>query len=304
MFLSRRGYKRRGRQLVGAGALAFALSCGTASAGMNTFCDTGVVHDYTTPLKRLSRIRPAPFGSPLSFGPARVFLGHFGNGSLQLGPGKRGFTLSFSPYEEGHFSPRLDWQVTSRLLEVDRDGEQVGAPETIEKDVKRLRSVDDVGHGTEFAYDVPGRPALYRVEIVFENAKGERLGRFGENFRVLRPSLDVGLVLNGTSFHRGETVRAWLLNPGVAFLFFGLGRAIEFNDGTAWTRPPVEFPNGPVPAIGLSLGPGEKASCWQVTIPADAVPGTYRFTERLDYYFSFLGHRRPFEASAEFTVAE
>lgn len=304
MLLSGRGYKGWRRQFVAAVAFAVALSCGTASAGMESFCDTGVIHDYTRPLKNLPRIRPAPSGSPLSFAPSRVFLSHLGNGPLQLGPGQRGFSLSFSSYEEGSFSPRLDWHMTSRLIEVDRRGKPLEAPETIERDVKRLRSVDAGGHATDLAYDVPGRPALYRLEIVFENARGERLGRFGENFRVLRPRLDVGLALNATSFHRGETVQAWLLNRGAAFLFFGLARGIEYNDGTAWTRPPVEFPHGPVPAIGLTLGPGEKASCWKVTIPVDAALGTYRFTERLDYFYSPFKPRRPFEASAEFTVTE
>ncbi|MGN6586177.1 MAG: hypothetical protein ACTHKT_01735 [Solirubrobacterales bacterium] len=301
MLPSERGHKRWCKRFVAAAVTVFALSCSTTPA-MASFCDTGTLHDYTKVLKHLPKPPAPPLRGQLGFAPSGVLLSSFGSGLLQLGPGERGFSLSFSTRKGGHLSPRLDWQVSSRLIEIDRRGRPLGTPETVERKVKRLRPVED--GDLRFIFAVPGRPALYRLEIVFENAKGERLGRFGEDFRVLRPHLDVGLTLNATSFHRGETVQAWLLNRSAAFLFFGLARGIEYNDGTAWTRPPVEFPHGPVPEIGLNLGPGEKASCWKVTIPVDAALGTYRFIERLDYFYSSFKPRRPLEASAEFTVTE
>jgi hypothetical protein len=161
------------------------------------------------------------------------------------------------------------------LVELDRRGRRIGLPRTIKRNIKRLRTA-------EFGFEVSGRPAIYRLEIIFENESGERLARFGEYFRVLRPGLDVDFFLNGTTFHRGEQVQAWLVNRGAAILSFGLSTTIEY-DGTAWTKPPVAFPGGPVLAIGLAIGPGVKTTCWKTIIPNDSAPGVYRFGTEVEH---------------------
>jgi hypothetical protein len=267
-------------------------------------CNNEVVRDYAKVLERLPAVRAVPFENGLNFAPGRVSLSPGGRGSLQLGSGERGFNLSYTPYYAESSAPtrRLDWLVTSRLVEVDRRGRRLGEPQKIEKQVKRLWPSY---RGLDFAFQVPGKPALYRLEIVFENRHGKRLGRFGENFRVLRPSLDVDFSLNGTSFRRGEMVRAQLINRGAAILSFGLGQTIEYFDGTTWVGPPPGFGQHPVPAILLFLGPGESGSCWQATIPADAPPGLYRFSREIDYVKSSdprEWRRRSMTVSSEFTV--
>jgi hypothetical protein len=295
MFLSRRGRFRL--RVLGALALVASLWLSAARAEAD-FCDSQVIRDYTKVLERLPAIPPPPLDQHPSFAPAQVLLLHQGSGPLQVGGGERGFTLIFTPYEESNSaSRRLDWQVTSRLVELDRRGHRVGLPRTIERHVKRLRTA-------EFDFKVSGKPAIYRLEIVFENESGKRLARYGGYFRVLRPSLDVDFFLNGTSFHRSEQVQAWLVNRGVASLSFGLGKTIEYNDGTAWTKPPVAFPGGPVPAIGLSVGPGVKTSCWKTTIPTDAALGVYRFATEVDYSLKAPGESKPLALGAEFTVME
>lgn len=307
MSLTRMG-KVRSRQLVALALLTSSVWL-SATPARGDFCQTGKVRNYEKPLKRLPPVPAPPFDDRLDFAPARTFIGQFSPGPLQVGPGQRGFRLSFSPYEESpQPSRRLNWQITASLVTLDRSGERVGKPKRIEKRVKRLRPDSENYHGLDFSFDVPGKPALYRVEMAFENSGGKRLARFGENFRVLEPSLDVDLVLNGTAFHRSESVQASLVNRGVGFLFFGLGKAIEYWDGATWTAPPVKFPGvgGPVPAIGLTAGPGEKSSCWSATIPADAMPGTYRFRTNADYSPSAPLRRpvTPLDLSAEFTVTE
>lgn len=303
MSLSRMG-KVRLRQLAALALLTSSVWLSGTPARAD-FCQTGKVRDYEKPLKRLPAVPAPPLDDRLDFAPAGTYLGHFNYGPLQVGPGKRGFDLNYSPYEGSPPSRRLDWQITSRLSMVNRSGARIGPPRTIEKYVKRLRPE---GEGNlSFTFEVPGKQALYRLEIVFENKAGRRLARFGENFRVLQPSLDVDLILNET-YRRGELVRPWLVNRGVGFLFFGLGKAIEYWDGATWTAPPVKFPGvgGPIPAIGLTAGPGETRSCWGTTIPADATPGTYRFRTDVDYSPSapFRQPVTPLDLSAEFTVTE
>lgn len=279
----------------------------SAAPAKADFCETSKVRDYEKPLRGLPRVPAPPFDDRLDFAPARTFIGRFSPGPLQVGSGKRGFTLNFSPDPANpQPSRQLNWRITASLVPLDRSGDPTGKPRKIERHVRRLRPDGEKYGGLDFSFAVPGKPALYRVELVFENKAGQRLARFGENFRVLRPSLDLDFFLNGTSFRRGETVQAWLVNRGVAALFFGLGKRIDYWDGTTWTVPPVKFPGGPIPAIGIGIGPGVKTTCWSTTIPADAVAGTYRFVKDVEYSTSapFGPSGNSLDLIAEFTVGE
>jgi len=291
----------RSRQLV-ALALLTASVWLSATPAKAAFCEDSLAHDYAKVLKGLPRNPSPPVDEHLDFAPARVFLGRHGFGPLQVGPGERGFTLSFSPYSDGNSaSRRVGWRVTSTLRQVDRRNRLLGPPQTIAKNVKRVPAED----GIDFGFEIPGKPAIYRLEIVFEDGSGKRLARFGESFRVLRPSLDVDFYLSGTTFRRGEAVRAWLVNRGVAYLSFGLAKSIEYWDGDSWGPPPVAFPGGIVPLIGLTIGPGVRTSCWGTTIPADAVPGTYRFATTVDHSNGpRFGRGAELDLGAEFTVTE
>lgn len=300
--------KVRARQLVALALLTSSVWL-SATPAKADFCQVAKVRDYEKPLKRLPRVPAPPFDDRLDFAPARTFLGRYSPGPLQVGPGQRGFTINFSPEETSpQPSRQLNWQIAASLVALDRSGDPIGKPKVIEKRVKRLRPDSERYRGLDFSFAVPGKPALYRVELVFENKAGKRIARFGENFRVLKPSLDVDLILNGTTFRRGEFLRASLVNRGAGFLGFGLGKSIEYWDGATWTTPPVKFPGvgGPVPAIGLTAGPGEKHSCWSTTIPPDATPGTYRFRTNADYSPSAPFRRpvTPLDPSAEFSVTE
>jgi hypothetical protein len=296
LLLSGKRLRRRG--IVASVIAAVLASLGTATPAAADFCDSQVIHDYTKVLERLPAIPSPPLDEHPDFAPARIFLSHHTFGPLQLGRGKRGFELTFGPSEEGSSaSPRVNWQVTSRLVKLNRRGRRIGRPRMIEKHVTRLRAVD-------LDFEISGKPAIYRLEIVFENGRGERLGRFGEYFRVLQPSLDVDIFLNGTTFHRGEQVQAWLVNRGVAVLSFGLFKTIEYDDGGTWTNPPVAFPGGPVPAIGLAIGPGVKTSCWTTTVPSDAALGLYRFATQVDHSTKEVFGSNPLDLGAKFTVVE
>lgn len=292
-----------GRNRVLLGALALVTSClwlGVASAKAD-YCASQMVRDYTKVLKQLPAIPPPPLDEHPDFAPAQVYLWGQGRGPLQVGPATRGFDLFLSTRaEDNSVSRRVDWQVISRLVMLDRRGHRIGSPRIIERYVPRVHEST-----IHFTFKVPGTPAIYRQEIVFKDRRGKRLARYGDYFRTLRPSLDVDFELNGSTFHRGELVRAWLVNRGVAVLSFGLSKAIQFNDGTAWVSPPVPFPGGPVPAIGLAIGPGVKTSCWSTTIPIDAAPGIYRLATEVSHstWAPFSGSD-PLDLAAEFTVTE
>lgn len=296
MLLSKTG-KVRPLQLVVLALLTSSVWL-SATPARGDFCDESVVHDYARPLAGLPAIPAPPLDEHLAFAPARVFLNRHESGSLQVGTGERGFLLSFGPYSA---SRRVNWHVTSRLVKIDRRGRPVDRPQTLARQVKRVPAET----GVDLGFEISGKPAIYRLEIIFDDQSGKRLARFGEYFRVLRPSLDVDFFLNGTVFRRGERVQAWLVNRGVTYLSFGLEKTVEYWDGYSWVSPPVPFPGGIVPAIGLGIGPGVRTSCWGTTIPANATPGTYRFAKSVE---RSTGPRSrdsaPLNLGAEFTVTE
>jgi hypothetical protein len=257
-------------------AVAMALIAGavpTPAAAIS--CESEIVHDYTKPLKRLPEIRRPPLET-LPFAPAQVSFGQIGRGPLITGSGKVGFHLSYSSYPDHHPSPRLNWVVAVSIAEIDGRGRTTKVIRFIEEEVKRLRSSDDEPSGDLSLAAQISKPGLYRAQITFSRPSGERLGRYGGYVRLLRPTLDAGISLNKTSFHPGETLVATLENRGTEALSYGLGYAIEDFDGVSWGRAPIS-PSGPIPAIGLGTGAGEKSTCWSFPIPANAAAGPYRF---------------------------
>jgi len=252
----------------------------------------------------MPELRKPPLDEHLPFGPARVFLGQISYGPLLVGNSAVGFSLSYSPYRRNHhLSPRLDWNILARLTRVDRRGQAKKVLGVIEKRVSRLRSTDDRPSGNlSLAFDIP-KPGLYRIESTFHDQSGKRLGRFGEYFRALRPSLDARLTLNGTSFQPGDTVSARLENYGTESLFYGLDYSIEYYNGASWTRSPTQPTYTVVPAIGLGIGPGQAASCWNFHIPTDAPSGLYRFVKEVEHAGGGFTRAKPLTLAAEFNVA-
>ena len=304
MFLSGKGMGSR-CQCLALAMLALAW-LGATAAQSQAFCTTKVIHDYKAPLAGLPPLPSPPINERLPFAPPRVFFRSLGAGALQVGAGARGYRLSFSPYEASEQSPTLDWKLTSTLTPINEAGQPLAPPQTIEHQVDKLEPESGRDSGEmRIEFPIPRVPMLYRLEIRIENGNGELLGTFGEYFRALEPSVDFHLSLNKKRFKPGQTLRATLSNPGVAWLSFGLYLSIQYKKGKSWVDPPVEFPGGIVPAVGLGMGPGESRSCWKVEIPENTVPGRYRFTTRVGVSTTIpllprLGNRRTLKAG--FTV--
>lgn len=258
---------------------AFALSLvhSTSGLGARGFCKTNVVRDYTRPLAALPALPPPPFDGHLPFGPQRVFLSQRESGPLQVGAGVRGFGLSFSPdsADSATPSPPLNWLVTATLVRIDRAGTALEVLGRIEDSIERLQPTP---HGdSSFLFAVPPGPGLYRLEIDFQDERGASLATYGEYFRSLRPSTDIRLRLNRREARAGDAIDARLVNLGAAYLRFGLGKTIEFYDGSSWVPAPQFTQGNLIPAIALGVGPGESRMCWGATVKSGTPPGLYRF---------------------------
>jgi hypothetical protein len=289
------GAQLRRRTLLVASVLAMLIAT-PAIADADPFCETSVVRNYRKPLEGMPPLHSSPLGERLSFGPRNVFFGRTGPWPLVVGSAEIGFHLSYASITKHNTGPPLHWLVTAKLAQVDLSG--------LVRDVIDWKRVDglELSDRISFSFQPPSKPALYRIEVVFRNKSRKKLGRFGEYFRVMRPTLDAGLSLNGASFRPGETVSARLENYGTEALSYGLHYSIEAFDGSAWARSPIS-PSGPVVAIGLATGPGEAASCWDFRIPPDAPPGLYRFVWSGESYRNRFTGFRPLTLTAEFQIA-
>jgi hypothetical protein len=292
---------RRGGAIL---AVAMALAVGavpTPAAAIS--CENEIIHDYAKPLKRLPELRQPPLVGTLPFAPAQVSFGQIGRGPLITGSGKVGFYLSYSSYPDRHPSPRLNWIVAVSIAEIDGRGRTTKVIRLIEEKVKRLPASEGEPSGDLSLAARISKPGLYRVQITFSRPSGERFGSYGGYVRLLRPTLDTGISLNKTSFYPGETLVATLENRGTEALSYGLGYAIESFDGMGWGRAPIS-PSGPVPAIGLGTGPGEKSTCWSFQIPANAEARPYRFAWSGEATRSTLRrpHATPLARYSEFQI--
>jgi hypothetical protein len=269
-------------------ATLFLIVAPTAAA--SGFCEAKTVGNWVQPLEQLPALRNVPADRRLPFGPRGVYLypGHESQillpdkGSPLEGGASVGYVLKI-PYRSANDGnpnlPRLNWLLTTKLAQVDRHGNAI----------KTLhfwrRHITGPSSNGGFQFEKPHTIGLYRVEIVFRNAGGKRLARFGEYFRVAPPVTDVRLVLNAASYRPGETISACLENYGTTGIFYGgcvggsgslFGQfSIQAFDGSAWRRSPID-PGGPCADVGLALGPAGVASAGTFTIPTNAPAGLYR----------------------------
>ena len=285
--------------LCAAAVIFVATTPSGASAG--SFCETSVVHNYLKPLESLPSLRTEPTRQRLPFGPGNLFFGTSGQGPLivsgpEVGSQEVGYFLDYTPTNPHPTGRYISWLVTAKLDRIDPIGrarESAGF-----KQVRGLRF-----HSSHsLSFEISEEPALYRLEVVFRNGSGKRLGHFGRYVRVIDSHSDERLTLMQSTYHPGETVAPRLENEGTDRLSYGLGYGIEEFDGGNWV--PTSLGPKFFLLIGLYSLPGETASCWGFTVPTDTPLGRYRLQTSADVYKTTARQERPEHSSltAEFEV--
>ena len=166
-----------------------------------------------------------PNHGKLPFGPTGLSLAGRDQSSL-MPPAEA--DIGFTFFRERNASAearhkRFNWLVTAKLARLNTDG-QVSALGWRQKHLTSLGT----GRKVPFRLPFPGELGLYRLEIVFRDSAGKRLGRFGEYFRLLHPAKPNRLLtLNGDSFLPGETVVARAEERGGGWLALQDTRSIE-----------------------------------------------------------------------------
>jgi hypothetical protein len=235
-------------------------------------CRERFVRDYEAPLREMPGLRPPPQGE-LPFGPRNFGIHRIERSPIALQGANFGYR--FGGKNGGYRVLDLGWHVKATFRSVSPDGRVrrlLGVKEWRERRVKDLDPLQ---------LSLPAEhPGFFRVDLRFERLDGRRLGSYRDYFRVLRRSTDVGLGVEGMSFHPGESVYARIVNAGAGWIRTKGEFGVQREEGGTW----VDVPRAPtaesVRRITTLIAPGEYGNCHRYDLPADAAPGRYRFSAR------------------------
>ena len=179
-----------------------ASSASMAWAAPSDSCPVGKGRDYSAPLGALPPTRAVPEERPLPFGPRQLRIESLTN--VLVGGGAGGFRLEAANSSQHKY--RLGWAVELRVTRVSRRGSELQ-----EYRIRRYRLDQPQALGlesVEFTASVPPKPAIYRFDLVIRSAGGKTLGRYGEYYRVVRPSIGAKLLIGARCSAHGPTGRA------------------------------------------------------------------------------------------------
>lgn len=256
-----------GIALLAALALAIAVAPNRAAAaeGEPAFCESRTLHDYLTPLKRMPKLRELPYRarSDLSF--HGVSVGSAGP-SLVVNGGRAGYQLSWEK--------NPGWDLTVTFAQVRSNGailRWIGARHLRLGALAPIRIVEP-------SFGMSGGPGFYRATLTIHTRSGRKLARFGNYYRVIRPTIDARMVAAAAAYRPGETLFARVENPGASYVSFGGEYDVEGLQGETW-GPVPEVP-GPIEAPRHLVAPGTTGGrCLAFPIPSSMPAGRYRLAQ-------------------------
>jgi hypothetical protein len=257
-------------------------------------CKREVAKDYLAPLSQGQPVRKVPASGMLPFGPPGLRLFRIGNGPTVNG-GAVGFYLADVVTKQRR---HLNWVIKTTLVKVNATGQPVGV---IDRKVDHIatRNIEDGPRGRQ-RFHVSANPSNYRVDITIERRSGEKLGSFGEYFRVMKAKYKAVMRVSDGDVVPGQTIRARIENLGTEPIAAGLSVSIDWHDGTQWIRLDKVYRGGKVFDGRIYVSGGETGPCFNYKVPANLGYGKFRVTEEIRRYLKG-GQRR--HSSAIFRVS-
>jgi hypothetical protein len=257
-------------------ATALALPAGALGGGgpPPKRCPQETVHDYLAQTRAFPELRQFPVGElPRRFGPLGLDTSpppELPNTGQVLGPTFRWLGAGSRV--------ALDLRLTFTLTRLDGRGRSVGLP--VIRTV-RLRGISGASEPT-LGIGVPGRPALYRIEMQARDGSGRSLGTYGQYSRVVRRKRDSRLLLGMGSLRPGDTTSIGIAEFGTGFLVYRPHFRVEAFDGAGWIPTTIQ---ARVPSdLEIPLADaGAAAVCAKLAIPAGTPPGRYRISQPVEH---------------------
>lgn len=280
-----------------AGTLFLALVVASAGAQAapyeepQPFCKGEAVHDFLAPLQQMPKLHPPPENGRIGFGPKSVELTP--TPALLVGKGSIGYSLSLH-WRAPSAHPK--WDVTTTLSAVDWRGRTTGIVGRVRRRVVAISRK----HNVEIYFDVGGRPAPYRLTLVFRSQSGRKLGGYGFYSRVVQPTKHARLALDSDSYGPETSLYGRIENFGTVSAFYGAEYAIERLEGMTWVKAP-ESPSVFILPLYWSR-PGSSGPCLGFRV-RPSMSGRYRMSKQIEYGdWPPSRNRQPVELTAEFDV--
>jgi hypothetical protein len=255
-----------------AGVLLASLACASAAAAeAPPLCHERFARDYEAPLREMPQQNPPPEGE-LPFGPRNFSIFRPEWKPVVLQGSNLGYRFA-AKNAQGRVL-RLDWELSAVLRSVNREGHVMKIL------ARRHHRVGDADNLDQLDLTFPADHAgYYRIDVRIKSFKSGQSVRYREYWRVLKRSVRIEIATSASSLHRGETIWGKVRNPGASRITAPVFLDLQRYEGSDWVG--VEQPPSPASVMRPSwwLGPGENSTCHRYDVPADAVPGLYRFVD-------------------------
>jgi hypothetical protein len=193
--------------------------------------------------------------------------------------------------------PKPNWNVTAQLISLDPSGASL---EEVAHGHIRIGSIDNA-YQPSLTLPVPDRPGFYRFDVQISDAKGTRLGAYGEYVRVVEPSVKVRLGISDRRFRPGQSLAARPEEIGTSWISFGEHFEVERRSSGGWRPyPPLNTRNWNL-WLGTA-GPGGAGRCSHLRIPPETPAGRYRLVKGVGV-LTGGEHARALTLTAPFSVA-
>jgi hypothetical protein len=273
-------------------ALVLAVSAGSAVASEPepepSFCEIQTLHDYLAPLRRMPKLRELPYRTSHEFRFRGVHIEASGP-SLAINGGRAGYQLQWDK--------NPGWDLTLTVEQVNRKGESVLWVGRRDTRLGRLAPAQI----TEPSFAMRDKPGFYRSVLVIRSDSGRKLARFGNYFRVVRPTVQARLVTDATSYQPGATLFARVENPGASVVLFGESFSVQHLEGGSWAAVPAA--PGPFSSPLQFVAAGVTSHhCPIFPIPTSMPPGRYRLAQEAVISWPFQSKQLRPMLYAEFEV--
>jgi hypothetical protein len=249
---------------------------GSAPAGVDSdFCSRPVVRDFEKPFDRMPRVHEPPFSGELPFAPSRTYL-HQPRSQVLVTDEYMQIGYAFGVDQGPDRTFALNWLVSGRLFKVNGRGESIKA---LTDKKWSIGTVSDEEFGDlAFRFGLPSGEGLYRVDLIFRKDNGRVIGRYGQYFRVVRPTVSVRLALSQQSARSGEAIFLRIENFGTTAVSYAEPFYVERFNGTGWVPYPLGYAwHRPI----FRIRGGLAGKCQSFPIPSDMPSGLYRFRKPL-----------------------
>lgn len=239
------------------------------------FCQEQVVRDFEGPITHLPNIHQFPRAGRLPFAPSDLRWDTPPTQILVAGRDTQ-VSYSFGSSSGAHRRFRLNWYIEGHLNQIDKQGKALKA---IQEKRWRIGAISKAElDRLTFRFSLPSMRTLYRLNFTFRR-HGDVLARYGEYFRMVKPTVSVKLAANQLSARVGETFLLRVENFGSTSVRYGEPFSIEKFDGLSWSPAPIEL--GPWRMNQHKLLGGMAGPCQTFLVPSSMPPGLYRFSKEI-----------------------